>query len=348
MELIHDEARSYLTRTDARFDVLQMSLIDTWAATGAGAFTLSENGLYTVEGWRVFLRVLKPGGIFSCSRWHNGQDPEMGRLVSLATASLLAEGVDDVSRRIVMARRGRIATLMISRDPFTEERLAAVRRVARRFGFRLEILPGTRPRSELFAKILSTRDPEALRELDLKGYFDLSPPTDERPYFFNMLKPRALVRPLPPELAGYVVNGNVRAARTLLVLLAVSTVLVAVVILGPLARAGLPHMDGRSFGHGLAYFSAIGAGFMLIQIPLMQRFSVYLGHPTYAVAVILFSMILATGVGSYLSGSDPARVFVSPSLRLSPRHRGDPPGRDRDPPADHRVHDRDDAFRPAA
>ena len=69
--IVHDEARSYLTRTPERFDVLQMSLIDTWAATGAGAFTLTENGLYTRDGWRVFLRTLTPTGVFSVSRWFN-------------------------------------------------------------------------------------------------------------------------------------------------------------------------------------------------------------------------------------------------------------------------------------
>src|SRR5262249_8978903 len=69
VKLVHDEARSYLTRSHQRFDVLQMSLVDTWASTGAGAYTLTENGLYTLEGWRVFLDSLAPGGVFSVSRW---------------------------------------------------------------------------------------------------------------------------------------------------------------------------------------------------------------------------------------------------------------------------------------
>ena len=81
----------------------------------------------------------------------------------------------------------------------------------------------------------------------------------------------------------------------------VTFALVAAVVIGPLVRSGLPRMSGASFTLALGYFALIGAGFMLVQIPLMQRFSVYLGHPTYSVAVILFSMILATGVGSFLS-----------------------------------------------
>ena len=92
--LVHDEARSFLTRAPGKYDVLQMSLIDTWAATGAGAFTLSENGLYTREGWQVFLRALTPTGVFSVSRWY---DPEAAsettRLLSLGVASLMDFGV---------------------------------------------------------------------------------------------------------------------------------------------------------------------------------------------------------------------------------------------------------------
>ena len=67
-----DEARSWFARTNERFDLIQMSLIDTWAATGAGAFSLSENGLYTVEGWKHFLdAALTPDGVYTVSRWYN-------------------------------------------------------------------------------------------------------------------------------------------------------------------------------------------------------------------------------------------------------------------------------------
>ncbi len=103
VELINDEARSYLTRSNNRFDVLQMSLIDTWAATGAGAYTLSENGLYTIEAWRVFLNALKPHGILSVSRWFSpGRASETSRLLALATASLLDRGISNPAENIAV------------------------------------------------------------------------------------------------------------------------------------------------------------------------------------------------------------------------------------------------------
>src|SRR6185436_1045097 len=90
LRLFVDEGRSWFARSDERFDVIQMSLIDTWAATGAGAFSLSENGLYTVEAWKIFLDRLTPRGVYTVSRWYNPNDPsETARMLSLAVATLL-------------------------------------------------------------------------------------------------------------------------------------------------------------------------------------------------------------------------------------------------------------------
>jgi predicted membrane-bound spermidine synthase len=113
-----DEARSWFARTEDSFDVIQMSLIDTWAATGAGAFTLSENGLYTIEAWRIFLQHLTPAGLFTVSRWHApGEVNETGRMASLATATLQGAGVRDPKRHLFMASSGNVATLVMSRSP---------------------------------------------------------------------------------------------------------------------------------------------------------------------------------------------------------------------------------------
>ena len=137
--------------------------------------------------------------------------------------------------------------------------------------------------------------------------YDYSPPTDERPYFFNMLRPASLLHPMSlrntgiMSSAGLVAAGNLLATITLVMLAGVSACLVASMIIWPLWRSGVPAMPTGTFASALLYFSLIGIGFMMVQIPYMQRFSVYLGHPTYAIAVILFSMILCTGIGSALS-----------------------------------------------
>ena len=301
VELVHDDARAYLTRSNRRFDVIQMSLIDTWAATGAGAFTLSENGLYTVNGWNVFLSRLQPNGIFSVSRWFSPNNvSETHRLLSLAVSALLELNVRRPVDHLVLVTRDRTATLLTSLSPFTSEDEATVRRIVEAEGFTIQASPwagGSTPRVDRIVRsttsaelALATEDPD----------FDYSAPTDERPFFFNMLKPRSFTRVYSLPRGG-VLWGNIRATATLVLLFVIALLLVVAIIIWPLVAAGRPALSGRVFTWSVLYFCGIGVGFMLVQIALLQRFSVFLGHPAYTFSVTLFSMILFAGIGSYLS-----------------------------------------------
>lgn len=300
--LVHDEARAYLARTPDRFDVIQMSLIDTWAATGAGAFTLSENGLYTREGWTILLRRLEPRGVFSVSRWFSpSRSSETSRLMSLAVASLLDVGVASPADHMILASAGNVATLLLSPSPFSQADHDAVIRAARQYGFGILVAPWQPAADPLLRAIAASRSHDQLAAAIADDRYDYSAPTDERPFFFNMLRPASLLD-LDAVPRGGVPGGNLRATATLLVLLGVTAVLVVVIVIWPLVRAGRPEgLTPAAFVQALAYFGLIGAGFMLVQIPFLQRFSVYLGHPTWTLAVILFGMICFTGVGSALS-----------------------------------------------
>lgn len=310
VRLVHDEARAFMARHDGQFDVLEMSLVDTWAATAAGAFTLTENALYTREAWVLFLSRLKPGGIFSTSRWFAPKRvSETNRLVGLAVSALLELGVDNPAQHIAMAASGPVASLLVSRTPFTRSTINAFLAACREQGFRVIVAPGvpvTRE-TEHLARIANARNEAMLVQALADPHFDYAPPTDERPYFFNMLRPSALwpllfpsKGELVPRTAG-VMWGNIRATGTLSVLACIATLLVVLLVVTPLACSGLPDLSATTFSAALCYFGVLGAGFMLVQVGLLQRFSVYLGHPIYSYVVILFAMILAAGIGSYLS-----------------------------------------------
>jgi spermidine synthase len=306
VKIVHDEARSFMTQTKTRFDVLQMSLIDTWAATGAGAFTLSENGLYTRDGWKVFLSTLKPTGVFSVSRWYYPQyADETARLIALATAALLDAGVKEPGKNLIVVTVGNVATLMISKTAFSEQDIAALDARIKEMKFNWLIGPGKTSPIPLLQQIVGAKSLPELLAIVKPQRFDYEPPTDERPYFFNMVKPSMAFAASEVIDSGGIFAGNLLATASLFALLILVAVLVALVVIGPLVRAGLPNVSRKTFALSVGYFAAIGAGFMLIQIGLMQRFSVYLGHPTYAVAIILFSMILATGIGSLISDRIP-------------------------------------------
>ncbi len=316
VQFVHGEARSYLSRTERQFDVLQMSLIDTWASTGAGAFTLTENGLYTIEAWRLFLDRLKPGGLLSVSRWFSpSATSETSRLLALAVAALLDRGVRHPIDHMAMLTRDRVATLIVSNQPLTPDDHVAVRRLADAQGFALLISPWTGPSDPWLGGIAGSSSIHELNAAIRHPMFDFRPPTDARPFFFNTLKPGSFRKAHEVPRNG-VVWGNVRATWTLVLLFAIAAVLVICIIVWPLARSGLPTMEAASFAMSIAYFAMIGVGYMLIQIPFLQRFSVYLGHPTYTFAIILFSMICFTGIGSFASDRFPVarrpRVLMLP------------------------------------
>lgn len=308
VEIVHDEARSFLTRETRKFDVIQMSLIDTWASTGAGAYSLTENGLYTVEAWGVFLDRLKPRGLLSVSRWFAPGDlSETSRLLSLAVASLLEWGIQEPDQHILLATRGLVATLLVSIDPIEDADVQKATRVARSYGFEIQAAPDRSPEDPLLAGILASHNLAQLDSATQHDRYDYSAPTDERPYFFNLLKFQSFTEAMSlrafstTDFASGVIVGNARATATLLLLFAAALVLTTILIGFPLWRGGLPSMGVGEFATACSYFALIGMGYMLVQIPALQRFSIYLGHPTYTLAVVLFAMILFSGLGSFAS-----------------------------------------------
>ena len=303
VQFVHDEARSFLTRTDEIYDVIQMSLIDTWAATGAGAFTLSENGLYTVEGWQIFFDKLAPDGLLSVSRWYSPEAlSETNRLISLASMSLLEQGIQNPGDHAVLVARNTVATLLVSPTPFSDADLDQIETVAGEMAFTILHSPRQESSERLIRDALASNSVAQLEAATQHEFLDFSPPLDSRPYFFNILKPSALLS-TDAELGelGIVAGGNLLATYTLMLLCLLAFIGVTLVIGVPLLLSGKPQLPKGVFANGLLYFACIGTGFMMVQIPLIQRFSVYLGHPVYAVSVLLFSMIIAAGLGSSLS-----------------------------------------------
>jgi hypothetical protein len=317
VQLLVDEARSWFSRSAERFDLIQMSLIDTWAATGAGAFSLSESGLYTVEGWRTFFHHLTPTGVFTVSRWYGPSNiNETGRMMSLAVAILLGEGVADPREHLFLAATGNLATLIVSRAPFSGDELATLTATAARLDFSVVVSPQSPVVSPVMSEIVAARTPDAASaaatRLSGSYHLDLTAPTDDRPFFFNQLR---LSDPQSLSVAfGYsagVAQGNLQATITLAIIVLLSAVLVMLTIVVP-SLPSLRQVPPRLAGLGTAYFLLIGLAFMFVEIGLIQRISVFLGHPVYGLAIGLFGIIVSTGVGSLLT----LRLHLLSSARL--------------------------------
>ena len=304
LKLHVDDARSWFAATHEKFDLVQMSMIDTWAATGAGAFSLSENGLYTLEGWRAFLKTIDNDGFFTVSRWYSPSEVnETGRMIGLATAALLDAGVKDARPHLFVATANNIATLVLSKAPFTQEQLRALHGAVRDGGFNELLAPDHPPDSKLLRQIIESRDPVTLNRILDSTYLNLTVPTDAKPFFFNQLRMfdiPTLLKILRRGGDGGVMWGNLVASAVLIMILFISIAAVIATILIPLKSAARECSRSLAVA-GSLYFSLIGMGFMLAEIALLQYFSVYLGHPIYSLGVCLFSLILASGLGSLAS-----------------------------------------------
>jgi hypothetical protein len=304
VKLVVDEARSYLSRSVQKFSLIQMALADTWASTGAGAFSLTENSLYTIEAWKIILDHLDQHGLFTISRWYSPDDlGETGRLVSLGVSSLLHIGVQDPSQHVAMMCAGKVATLILSKSPFDQTDKNTLKAISQNLKFDAVILPDELPANNILREIVSVKSDEELLNVIKDKPLNFSPPTDNDPYFFNMLRLTHLM-----EVRGSgpgVLHGNLTASITLMVLIISLIVLsISAVILPLIYNSTLPKEktgNRKIFWKGAAYFSLIGAGFMMIEIGLILRLSVFLGHPVYALGILLFTILLSAGTGSFYS-----------------------------------------------
>jgi hypothetical protein len=305
VSFVNDEARSYLARQTERFDIVQLAFVDTFAATAAGAYTLTENSLYTVEGWKVFLDRLDDNGLLAVSR---GLNAELERLVALGRAALLRIGAAQPERHMVLVTNPhasaksvhRMGVLLVRKTPFGADELAQIRSLARQMSFEVELEPGAAAR-DILLTLATGRDPDAIRS----GPIDYSPPTDDRPFFFHMARPSSWLLMRGGERSP--ASGAAAVLAALLFTVAGLT-LACIVVPLLLSRTALARGDAALLG----FFAAIGAGFMLIEVSMLQRLIVFLGHPVYGLSVILFVLLLASGLGSWLSAHIPdARLRAS-------------------------------------
>ncbi|HEX3685243.1 MAG TPA: hypothetical protein VHU83_22090, partial [Bryobacteraceae bacterium] len=305
VKIVVEDGRSFVRRSHDRYEVLQATLVDTWASTAAGAFALSENNLYTTNAFVDYLSHLTDDGVMAFTRW--GFDPprESLRIVSLARAALKQMGQDDAERHIAVVREdvqkleewGSQDTILISRAAFSAADIERIRSAAKTAGMQAVYLPGTGIETP-FRELLLTKD---LRRFYDRYPFDVRPVTDNRPFFFYTVQPRDLWRFLA-HASSASEDYKINAALPILFGLIVVSIAATIVILA-LPPLLLGHRLPRSPGavRALLFFLFIGAGYILIQVALIQKFVLFLGHPTYALTVIIFSMLLSSGIGSFAS-----------------------------------------------
>jgi len=295
------DGRSFLRSSPQQFDVVQMTLVDTWASTAAGAFALSENNLYTVEAFEEYFEHLKPDGMIAITRWEFQHPREALRVVSVAMEALHRLGVRDPAKNFIIASQGELdadgipVVVLAKKNPFTPAEEVAVNQHFDRYSELDSLYMPSHPEKNAFSDLIASNDPYVFAR---RYTYNVAPVTDNAPFFFFTLKPGQILGEKGLQSGiDWKVNLGV---LVLLLVLVISICAVLAFLILPLALKGGKQ---RQPTVPLLYFVAVGLGYILVEIAFIQRFVLFLGHPTYALTVVIFLLLLSSGAGSLFSRS---------------------------------------------
>lgn len=292
VDLVMDEGRNYIQRCGRRFDMIVLGWVDSWASVAGGGLALTENYLYTQDALESYYDHLDDNGALVIIRW----PVDVPRLVANAVSFMSKRGMsmDEISRHVMaisMRKPGKeeesaVETVfMMSRSPLTKEQVDAM--LAGHDEAHIWHAPfrsADAPYSDLFSeKITFAQYTDAFERL-------ATPVTDDHPFYFAWDKP-------------YGIPGFVKELLQLPVIFVVGFMLLVLIAT---RFAGLRAPGPRT----VAYFGALGVGFIVVEVALIQRLILLLGHPIYALVVILFTLLMAGGLGSLY-----ARRFAPEAIR---------------------------------
>lgn len=297
VSLRNAEGRGFIRNSRVKYGIIQISLVDTWAAASLGAYSLTENYLYTTEAFADYINHLEDNGIVAVTRWMLVPPKETLRLVVLAVTALENIGVANPQDNIVLIQSGNVAVLLIKRVKFEAPEIKQIEGICKDSGFELIYAAGTGIKNIFYEFIQSSN-----RRLFYKSYpFNITPSTDDKPFYFHYYNGRHLNPFKFWELSS--IDRNNISYLILLIALLQAVILSMVFILGPLyfaKRRGVIKKKTLKSPFFI-YFSCLGMAFMFVEITLIQKFILFLGHPIYSLSIVLFSLLVFAGVGSLFS-----------------------------------------------
>ena len=309
------EARAFVQTARESWDVIELTLLDSFAGSTMGVGAVGENYLYTREAFEAYLRHLRQGGVLVATRWVRMPPRDELKLFATAVATLERMGLSP-SDRLVLIRSWATATILVKREPFTTPELSTLRGWAEERLFDTSYFPGigadqhnrfnVLDRDYYFEAITSLLAPGGRREQFFSEYaFDLQPATDQKPYFFHFFRWRAL-----PLVLGEFRRSSIPFSELgyliLIATLLQAAILAILLIISPLAflprRIAVTDSKPLSLGamrsRVLLCFFALGLGYLFVEMALIQRLVFFLANPIYAVALVLAGLLFVSGLGS--------------------------------------------------
>ncbi|MBI5533312.1 MAG: hypothetical protein HY898_11385 [Deltaproteobacteria bacterium] len=292
VQVFFENARTFVKRDKALYDVVTVTWVDSGAATGAGAFALTENYLYTVDAFRDYMARLKDDGVLTFMRSRYSPESDAIKGIGIAVEAMTAIGIQSPERNIIVTSVKsphfgwrELTHVMLKKKPFTPEEIAIVDEARGRLWFADLYTPGRTNGDPPITNLITNRDRE---QVYASFNFDMAPTTDDRPFYFFLR-----------EWRGHPATRDVLTLRqsiiTIFVLIAAFLVVPLIVVLkrGIRSPAGVVTPS--------IYFGLLGLGFMLVEMKLLQQSVLVVGNPTLSLAAVLSSLLLSTGAGALLS-----------------------------------------------
>jgi spermidine synthase len=301
VQIVEGEGRHDLGTTGERFDVIQLSGVDSYSGTPGAAHVFSENYLYTAQAFDLYLSRLTDDGILNMMRLEFFPAREMLRALVTAVEALRRAGAARPADHVVTvtATNGTFTALLVKRTPFTDAELDRLDAWTSKSRFMKVSAAPRRDTGENYYRLFLALDDPAKERAFVAAYpFDISATVDDRPFFFKYSFWWHLF-PADPMIWG---NVPVMEMSLLLLLLAIGLAALVSIYL-PLRHFARQGLETPGAGRWLAYFGGTGLAYLALEVALLQKFGLFLGHPNYALSVVLAALLFATGMGSLLSGA---------------------------------------------
>ena len=300
VELVEGEGRHVLSSRTDRFDVLQLSGVDSYSGTPGAAHVFSENYLYTAEAFDLYLSRLGDQGILNVMRLEFPMPREMLRALVTAVGALRRAGVARPADHVVTltATGGNFTALLVKKTPFSEAEIDRLSAWAAENPFiEVSAAPRRDTGRNFYRTFLALGDPERERAFVAAYPFDVSATEDDRPFFF---KYSFWWHVFPSD--GMIWDNVPVMEYSLILLLGAISLAALLSIYLPLRHFAHQGLHAPRAWRWLVYFGGAGLGYLGLEVALLQKFGLFLGHPNYALSVVLASLLLATGLGSLFSG----------------------------------------------
>lgn len=310
VRLINDEGRTFLARTKDRYDLVFFVAPDSYTAMNAAssaAFVLSESYLYTAEMIEETLDHLTDDGLICMhfGEFNFEEKPNRTtRYLATARAAFEAKGISDFRRHALVASSPsllQVATMLLKKSPFTATEAERFLEVGKRIqGNTPRYVHGTSIKDPRLASVIELPAAELAAWFDAYPY-QVTPVRDDAPFFWHFARFSTVIGGLSGRTETFD-NEDSTGERSLLVMLGIAITFATVFLLLPFVAIRETWAQLPRKGSAILYFGAVGFGFMLYEIALIQKLVLYLGYPTYSLTVTLMSLLVFTGIGSLLSG----------------------------------------------